>query len=63
MIQPLNRGHEFQVSARDAAGTREIRECYFEGRPIRDEYLIVDKGKLAGTNENGDWPTKEALRF
>jgi len=24
-------------------------ECYFEGRPIRDEYLIVDKGKLAGT--------------
>jgi formate dehydrogenase len=33
---------------RYAAGTREILECYFEGRPIRDEYLIVDKGKLAG---------------
>jgi formate dehydrogenase len=23
-------------------------ECFFEGRPILDEYLIVDKGKLAG---------------
>jgi formate dehydrogenase len=34
--------------ARYAAGTREILECWFEGRPIRDEYLIVDGGKLAG---------------
>ncbi|MPZ35557.1 MAG: hypothetical protein GEV13_32115 [Rhodospirillales bacterium] len=32
-----------------AAGTREILECWFEGRPIREEYLIVDSGKLAGT--------------
>jgi hypothetical protein len=31
------------------AGAREILECRFEGRPIRDEYLIVDKSKLAGT--------------
>jgi formate dehydrogenase len=31
-----------------AAGAREILECWFEGRPIRDEYLIVDGGKLAG---------------
>jgi formate dehydrogenase len=38
------------VSARYAAGTREILECYFEGRPIRDEYLIIDKGKH---NEQG----------
>jgi len=30
------------------AGTREILECWFEGRPIREEYLIVDGGKLAG---------------
>ena len=27
---------------------REILECFFEGRPIREEYLIVDAGKLAG---------------
>ena len=30
-------------------GTAEILECWFEKRPIRDEYLIVDGGKLAGT--------------
>jgi formate dehydrogenase len=34
---------------RYAAGTREILECWFEGRPIRNEYLIVDGGELAGT--------------
>jgi hypothetical protein len=27
---------------------REILECFFEGRPIRDEYLIVQGGHLAG---------------
>src|SRR6187399_104893 len=32
-----------------AAGTREILESYFAKKPIRTEYLIVDKGKLAGT--------------
>jgi formate dehydrogenase len=32
----------------NAAGTREILECWFERRPIREEYLIVDGGKLAG---------------
>ena len=36
------------AQTRCAAGTREILECYFEGRPIRDEYLIVQGGKLAG---------------
>jgi formate dehydrogenase len=36
------------TQARYAAGTREILECYFAGKPIRTEYLIVDKGKLAG---------------
>jgi formate dehydrogenase len=33
---------------RYAASGREILECWFEGRPIRDEYLIVHGGKLAG---------------
>ena len=36
------------AQTRYAAGTREILECFFENRPIRDEYLIVDGGKLAG---------------
>jgi hypothetical protein len=35
--------------ARYAAGTREILAGWFDGRPIRDEYLIVEGGKLAGT--------------
>ena len=37
------------AQTRYAAGTREILESYFAGKPIRTEYLIVDKGKLAGT--------------
>jgi hypothetical protein len=32
----------------DVTGTQEILECFFDGRPIRDEYLIVKGGKLAG---------------
>jgi hypothetical protein len=34
---------------RDAAGTLEILKSYFGGTPIREEYLIVDSGALAGT--------------
>lgn len=30
-------------------GVREILESFFGGKSIRNEYLIVDKGKLAGT--------------
>lgn len=30
------------------AGTREILECFFDGKPMREEYLIVDGGALAG---------------
>ena len=37
------------AQARYAAGTREILECWFGGQSIRDEYLIVSGGKLAGT--------------
>ena len=31
-----------------AAGVREILECLFEKKPIRDPYLIVKDGQLAG---------------
>ena len=27
---------------------RETLECWFDGKPIRDEYLIMQDGKLAG---------------
>jgi len=36
------------AQARYAAGVREILECWFEGRPIREEYLIAAAGNLAG---------------
>ena len=48
-MTPHTSGTSLSAQARYAAGTREILECWFEGRPIRDEYLIVDRGKLAGT--------------
>ena len=48
-MTPHISGTSLSAQARYAAGCREILECYFEGRPIRDEYLIVDGGKLAGT--------------
>jgi len=47
-MTPHISGSSLSAQARYAAGTREILESYFAGRPIRKEYLIVDKGKLAG---------------
>ncbi|MFG1819607.1 hypothetical protein ACGFIF_38005 [Kribbella sp. NPDC049174] len=41
-------GSSLSAQARYAAGTREILESWFAGTPIRDEYLIVDGGRLAG---------------
>ncbi|MEL7397957.1 MAG: NAD-dependent formate dehydrogenase, partial [Pseudomonadota bacterium] len=48
-MTPHISGTSLSAQARYAAGVREILECYFEGRPIRDEYLIVEGGKLVGT--------------
>jgi formate dehydrogenase len=48
-MTPHMSGTSLSAQARYAAGTREILECFFDGRPIRDEYLIVDGGRLAGT--------------
>ncbi len=47
-MTPHISGSSLSAQARYAAGTREILECWFEGRPIREEYLIVDAGRLAG---------------
>lgn len=47
-MTPHTSGTSLSAQARYAAGTREILECWFEKRPIRTEYLIVDGGKLAG---------------
>jgi formate dehydrogenase len=47
-MTPHISGTSLSAQTRYAAGTREILECFFEKRPIREEYLIVDGGKLAG---------------
>ena len=48
-MTPHISGTSLSAQARYAAGTRELLECWLEGRAIREEYLIVDQGKLAGT--------------
>jgi formate dehydrogenase len=68
-MTPHISGTSLSAQTRYAAGTREILECYFEGRPIREEYLIVDGGKLAGAGAHsysaGDATggAEEAARF
>ncbi|MEV6415613.1 NAD-dependent formate dehydrogenase [Kribbella sp. NPDC051718] len=48
-MTPHISGSSLSAQTRYAAGTREILESFFAGMPIRDEYLIVDGGRLAGT--------------
>jgi formate dehydrogenase len=68
-MTPHISGTSLSAQARYAAGTREILECYVEGRPIRDEYLIVQGGKLAGVGAhsysagNSTKSSEEAARF
>ena len=68
-MTPHISGTSLSAQARYAAGVREILECYFDNRPIRDEYLIVAGGKLAGTGAHsysaGDATggSEEAARF
>jgi formate dehydrogenase len=47
-MTPHISGTSLSAQARYAAGTREILESYFDGRPLREEYLIVEGGALAG---------------
>ena len=68
-MTPHTSGTSLSAQARYAAGTREILECWFDDRPIREEYLIVDRGKLAGAGAHsysaGDATggSEEAERF
>lgn len=48
-MTPHTSGTSLSAQARYAAGVREILECWLDDKPIRDEYLIVEGGKLAGT--------------
>lgn len=68
-MTPHISGSSLSAQARYAAGTREILECWFDKRPIREEYLIVDRGKLAGTGAhsysagNATGGSEEAAKF
>jgi formate dehydrogenase len=68
-MTPHVSGTTLSAQARYAAGVREILECWFEGRPIREQYLIVDKGNLAGmgaysyTAGNTTGGSEEAEKF
>jgi formate dehydrogenase len=68
-MTPHVSGSSLSAQARYAAGTREILENHFAGRPQRAEYLIVDGGNLAGAGAHsysaGDATggSEEAARF
>ena len=47
-MTPHVSGTSLSAQTRYAAGVREILECWFDGRAIREEYLIVEGGELAG---------------
>ena len=51
-MTPHIAGTSLPAQARYAAGVREILECWFAKRPIRNEYLILDHGKLAGIGKH-----------
>ncbi len=55
-MTPHISGTSLSAQARYAAGVREILECWFERRPIRDEYLIVSEGRLAGAGAHSYTP-------
>ena len=48
-MTPHVSGTSLSAQARYAAGVREILECWFDARPMREEYLIVEGGALAGS--------------
>lgn len=68
-MTPHISGSSLSAQTRYAAGTREILECWFQGKPLRNEYLIVDKGKLAGVGAhsysegNATGGSEEAAKF
>ena len=47
-MTPHTSGSTLSAQARYSAGTREILERFYSERPIREEYLIAQGGRLAG---------------
>src|SRR5215217_205838 len=61
-MTPHTSGSTLSAQTRYAAGTREILECWFARKPIRDEYLIVEGGKLAGAGAHSYSAGQEGKR-
>ncbi len=47
-MTPHTSGTSLSAQTRYADGVREILECFFDGVEIREEYIIVKNGELAG---------------
>ncbi|MDP9230927.1 MAG: NAD-dependent formate dehydrogenase [Bacteroidota bacterium] len=68
-MTPHISGSSLSAQARYASGVREILECWFQGKGLRSEYLIVDGGKLAGAGAhsysagNATSGSEEAVKF
>jgi formate dehydrogenase len=68
-MTPHISGTSLSAQTRYAAGVREVLECYFENRPIRNEYLVVQGGNLAGVGAhsyskgNATGGSEEAAKF
>ena len=68
-MTPHTSGTSLSAQARYAAGVREILECFFDGEEIRNQYLIVKDGDLAGmgahsyTKGTATGGSEEAAKF
>ncbi|HET9843689.1 MAG TPA: NAD-dependent formate dehydrogenase, partial [Gammaproteobacteria bacterium] len=51
-MTPHVSGSTLSAQNRYAAGVREILECWFAKKPIRNEYLIVENQELAGVGKH-----------
>ena len=51
-MTPHTSGTSLSAQTRYADGVREILECYFDKKPIRQQYLIVQNGELAGVGKH-----------
>ena len=68
-MTPHTSGTSLSAQTRYAAGVREILECFFDGEEIRNQYLIVKDGDLAGmgahsyTKGTATGGSEEAAKF
>ena len=68
-MTPHTSGTSLSAQARYSDGVREILECFFDGEEIRNEYLIVQGGDLAGmgahsyTKGTATGGSEEAAKF